>query len=162
MIVASLNLYNGVWTVEEDDSAEELGIGFTSEKPTTEFNSVFSFGWSLSIDGKEVDKKEYPLNGVSYTYTDQKILVDDQISVRPDDNCQIHVWVVHGGMRFDRDINWVVARPESPHPAWVWDSNHRLWVAPVPVPDMDHIYRWDDEINAWVVADIYYDTDEEQ
>ena len=41
-------------------------------------------------------------------------------------------------------------RPPKPFPSWIW--NGTFWDAPVPLPDNNNIYEWNEEIQAWVMT----------
>jgi hypothetical protein len=40
--------------------------------------------------------------------------------------------------------------PPKPYQSWVLDEQTCLWIAPVPVPGDDKLYRWDEDSAAWV------------
>jgi hypothetical protein len=40
--------------------------------------------------------------------------------------------------------------PPQPFPSWVLDEETCLWEAPVPYPNDDMLYYWDEEALAWV------------
>lgn len=39
----------------------------------------------------------------------------------------------------------------SPYPSWTLDSNKK-WVAPVPLPDADLAYVWNEETTSWIIG----------
>jgi len=47
-------------------------------------------------------------------------------------------------------IGWTVEedglRPLSPFPSWTWDDG---WHPPVPYPDDDQFYEWNEEAGSW-------------
>jgi hypothetical protein len=43
--------------------------------------------------------------------------------------------------------------PPSPYPSWLLNESTGLWEAPVPYPDGDNLYIWDEELQAWVEVD---------
>ena len=40
--------------------------------------------------------------------------------------------------------------PPKPYQSWVLDEQTCLWIAPVPVPGDDKLYRWDEDSNTWI------------
>jgi hypothetical protein len=38
----------------------------------------------------------------------------------------------------------------QPYPSWTLNDETFLWGPPVPMPDDDKIYRWDEDTTAWV------------
>lgn len=39
--------------------------------------------------------------------------------------------------------------PNSPSPSFIWDSNNKKWVAPIPYPEDESLYHWNEETQAW-------------
>ena len=42
--------------------------------------------------------------------------------------------------------------PPKPYPSWLLDEATCLWEAPVPMPEDDGLYRWDEATGEWVVT----------
>lgn len=42
-------------------------------------------------------------------------------------------------------------RPPKPFDSWIWDDNNKLWDAPIPLPDEENIYEWDEETQSWIM-----------
>lgn len=40
-------------------------------------------------------------------------------------------------------------RPHKPFPSWIWNGSY--WDSPVPLPDQDNIYEWDEANLQWVM-----------
>lgn len=40
--------------------------------------------------------------------------------------------------------------PPQPFPSWVLNSEAQ-WEAPIPEPDEDHLWQWDEDSNSWVL-----------
>lgn len=40
----------------------------------------------------------------------------------------------------------------KPYPSWILDDDTCRWEAPVPCPDDDKVYVWDEEKTNWVLA----------
>ena len=38
----------------------------------------------------------------------------------------------------------------KPHPSWILNETTCKWEAPIPRPDDDKVYEWDEENQAWV------------
>jgi len=43
-------------------------------------------------------------------------------------------------------------RPQKPYDSWIWNEDVKMWTAPVPVPDNDNIYDWNEETKSWVLT----------
>lgn len=55
------------------------------------------------------------------------------------------------GYSYDRDRDAFI--PPRPFASWVLDESTCLWIAPVPRPDDDKVYYWDENIEEWVLLD---------
>lgn len=40
----------------------------------------------------------------------------------------------------------------KPYPSWIGNEETMTWTAPVPYPDDNQIYRWDESTTSWIVA----------
>lgn len=43
-------------------------------------------------------------------------------------------------------------RQPQPYPSWVWNATEKWWEAPVPVPQDQQPYVWDEALVDWVLA----------
>lgn len=46
--------------------------------------------------------------------------------------------------------NGTVFFPRKPFNSWDWDTDKLEWVAPVPLPDQETPYLWDEDTLSWV------------
>lgn len=42
--------------------------------------------------------------------------------------------------------------PPKPYDSWILNTDTCTWIAPVPRPDDDAIYKWDEEQGAWILV----------
>ena len=150
MILAVLNISDGTWRVT-DDGYSSLAIGFTSESNPTAFDDL-KFGWSLTINGEEVDSASYPPENVSYLSTDQTYISHDNLPGKPDDDCSVAIYAVNGGTRYEHTYSWSIPKPDQPFKSWIWDDEISAWKAPVPMPTDEQMYAWDEDAGDWVVV----------
>jgi hypothetical protein len=40
--------------------------------------------------------------------------------------------------------------PAKPHASWIWDEDKNAWWPPIPVPDKDKLYAWNESSISWV------------
>jgi hypothetical protein len=40
--------------------------------------------------------------------------------------------------------------PPAPYPSWVIDPENARWTPPVPMPNLDFLWEWDEAEQAWV------------
>ena len=55
------------------------------------------------------------------------------------------------GYRYDDTLDAFI--PPQPFPSWLLDDETAQWVAPVPYPDDNLMYSWDEEAGAWVAIE---------
>lgn len=77
------------------------------------------------------------------------IVLDDPSAYDPGPGLRVHPragdeWI---GWSFV-DGRW---RPPRPFPSWSWVDG--AWAAPVPMPDDDAPHEWDEDAQAWIVAE---------
>ena len=53
------------------------------------------------------------------------------------------------GYTYDEDKDAFI--PPQPYPSWTLDEDTCLWEAPVPMPDDDNKYSWDEDSQNWIV-----------
>jgi hypothetical protein len=54
------------------------------------------------------------------------------------------------GSRFYPEADMFV--PPAPYPSWILDEENAKWVAPVPFPNLDHYWVWDENQLGWVAG----------
>jgi hypothetical protein len=54
------------------------------------------------------------------------------------------------GYEYRQDIDGFI--PPQPYPSWILNESTGLWETPVPYPDDDGMYAWDEDSQAWVEA----------
>jgi hypothetical protein len=54
------------------------------------------------------------------------------------------------GFTYDESLDAFIA--PKPFDSWALDTNTFNWVAPVPYPDDDGEYAWDEETGSWIEA----------
>ena len=42
--------------------------------------------------------------------------------------------------------------PPQPYPSWVFNEDLYSWVAPIPKPDDENFYDWDEENEKWKIV----------
>ena len=59
----------------------------------------------------------------------------------------------YAGIGFTYDEERDAFIPPKPFESWVLDEDTCLWVAPLPYPDDEGSYTWNEELFAWVLVD---------
>lgn len=57
------------------------------------------------------------------------------------------------GIGYTYDENRDAFIPPKPFESWVLDEDTCIWVAPVPLPDNDHIWDWDETTVSFVMRE---------
>ena len=60
----------------------------------------------------------------------------------------------YAGIGFTYDSEKDAFIPPQPYPSWVLDSFSCLWNAPVPCPQDNNIYMWNEETLSWQVTTV--------
>jgi len=59
----------------------------------------------------------------------------------------------YAGIGFTYDADRDAFIPPKPYESWLLDEETCLWKAPVPYPEDDVMYQWDEETIDWVATD---------
>jgi hypothetical protein len=51
------------------------------------------------------------------------------------------------GFRYDDDLDAFI--PPQPFPSWILNEETAQWEAPIPYPDGDLMYSWNEELGDW-------------
>lgn len=57
----------------------------------------------------------------------------------------------YAGIGYFYDANLDAFIPPKPHPSWVLNQDTCLWNAPVPYPDPNKAYIWDEQTISWIL-----------
>lgn len=55
------------------------------------------------------------------------------------------------GYFYDEELDGFI--PPKPYPSWVLNTETGLWEAPIPLPDLDNVYSWDEETGTWQLVE---------
>lgn len=55
------------------------------------------------------------------------------------------------GYKYDADRDAFI--PPKPFESWVLNEDSCLWEAPVPMPEDEQMYQWDEDTTSWVVVE---------
>ena len=60
----------------------------------------------------------------------------------------------YAGIGFTYDQNLDAFIPEKPYPSWLLNTNTCQWQAPVPYPNDQKPYIWDEATQSWVAQNV--------
>lgn len=150
---ATDNFQTGNWSLDIEDLAPnyaDLFISFTDQAPVVEFKNL-KFGFELKQGDNIKQYGVYPPAGVRYVRTDQEYLTVDRLNLQTEQTYTLFLWAENNGERFEKEFEFTTPRPKQPYPSWTWDGE--IWNPPVPRPDDDKLYEWDEEAQNWVEAE---------
>jgi hypothetical protein len=58
----------------------------------------------------------------------------------------------YAGIGYTYDASRDAFIPPKPYPSWLLDEATCLWEAPVPMPDGNKLYTWDEALGGWVTS----------
>ena len=107
------------------------------------------FGFTLMVNGEEAESKEWPPARVQYIKTDQDTLATYRLHWTPDSTVVLYVWLIDSmGVKHEDTLSFTAPKPASPYPSWEWADGQ--WNPPVPRPEDDKCYEWDEENVNWL------------
>lgn len=107
------------------------------------------FGFVLTVDGEQTDSNEWPPAGVKYGRTDQNTLASYRLHWTPDSTVVLYVWLIDStGVKHEDTLSFTAPKPPSPYPSWEWADGQ--WNPPVPRPEDEKCYQWDEENVNWL------------
>ena len=149
-IIATDHFETQNWEVSFEDLAPtyaDLFIGFTDDAPVVEFKDL-KFKYELKQDGNIKQYGVFPPPGVKYVRTDQPYIVVERLKLDMETEYELYLWAENGGQSFEHTATFTTPRPAQPYPSWTWDGEK--WNPPVPYPDDDKFYTWDEDTQSWV------------
>jgi hypothetical protein len=139
------------WTITIEDlqsNYADLFIGFTDESPVVEFKNL-QFKYELKHNNEIQQQGSYPPPNVKYLNSDQTYIVVERLNLTPETTYELYLWAENGGQSFEKTFEFITPRPPQPYPSWTW--NGETWESPVPYPEGEEFYAWDEENQEWVV-----------
>lgn len=153
-IQAKNNLADNTWSilfVDEDPSTMRIFFGFTDgENQIIRFNNL-SFGFDLIEDDEVVYSEEYPIPGFRYVETDQEFIEVSTIYTKPNKKYIIKFWSYENSEMSELEYELRTPIQKESYPSWEFDGE--VWRAPVPYPDDDKTYIWNEGDKRWDLYD---------
>jgi hypothetical protein len=140
------------WTITIEDlqsNYTDLFIGFTDESPVVEFKNL-QFKYELKHNNEIQQQGSYPPPNVKYLNSDQVYLVVERLNLTPETTYELYLWAENAGQSFEKTFEFTTPRPPQPYPSWTW--NGETWEAPVPYPEGEEFYVWEEENQEWILV----------
>lgn len=146
------NISDHTWSMTNDEvgyTSALIEIGFVSDDSSVVIFDNLSFGFDASSGEKSTTIVE-PSEGVIYVSTDQPVMVTYTLEdLVADEVWTMNMWTENAGTPFAESFTFTVPRPSSPYPSWVWDEAEHDWVPPIPYPNDEKVYMWNEETQSW-------------
>jgi hypothetical protein len=143
------------WQNKEQAETDEFFIGFTnSEKGYAEFENL-SYGIKLLKNNEIIAESYYPKeNSTVLLATDQEWLETFQPYISPGVEYSFQMWAENSGVKTEHVYNFIGPIPKKPYESFLWNEEVGNWYAPIPFPDLDNDYIWDEASISWVIAPV--------
>lgn len=154
-MIALFDVISRKFTIEHDVppgiSGGSISAKLNRHDQIIPLNNV-KFGYFIIRNGYESDRGEWPPENVFYDSTDQDIIETIELEWDAGDQVSVFVWLIDNTkQRHEASITFSVPLPpESPYPSWVWSDG--AWQPPIPYPDDDQFYNWDEDNQQWEVV----------
>lgn len=135
---------------EIDTPDKNLYFGFTDlEKSHVVFDNL-SFGLSIYQGDTLLLQDLFPKDGFSYDSTDQTFLVSLFLDViKLGLLYTLKVFVTNAGDTWEEDFDLILPRWPKPFESWIWNESNDCWMSPIPYPDNDKNYKWNEQEQRW-------------
>ena len=128
----------------------DLHIGFTDEAPIISFKKL-TFGFELKQGENIKQYGVYPPAGVKYVQTNQTYLTTVRLKTLPTETYELFLWAENDNTRIEKTFTLEIPKPPKPFESWIWNNELLHWNAPIPYPQDDKEYEWNEENQNWVV-----------
>jgi len=150
-IIAKDHLKTQNWEVTFDNLAPtfaDLYIGFTDEAPVIEFRDL-KFKYELKQNGNIKQYGVFPPPNTRYVRTDQEFLVTERLKLEMETDYELYLWAENNKESFETTVTFTTPRPKQPYDSWTWNAEDQVWEPPVPRPNDDKYYEWNEETQSW-------------
>tara|TARA_A100001011_G_scaffold325810_1_gene349020 strand:- start:325 stop:714 length:390 start_codon:yes stop_codon:yes gene_type:complete len=65
----------------------------------------------------------------------------------------------YAGIGYTYDLVRDAFYEPKPYPSWILNETSCLWEAPIPIPDNEKFYQWDESKKEWVETDLTADSE---
>lgn len=142
------------WIYKEDEKFDfpiiQIDFGFTENNQLPVYFNNLSFGYKITSNDLTVSEGSMPPEGISYVSTDQEIVHSFEIGgIKPEIEYYITVWAKNDEEMWEKIVLFVMPIPPKPHNSWNWNKEESMWQPPIPYPDDDNVYVWNEENTSW-------------
>ena len=150
-IIATDNFKTQNWILDTSGIGlhyNDLFIGFTDEAPIVEFKNL-NFGYELRQNENIKSYGVYPPANTKYVRSDQEYLVSVRIETQPNETYELFLWAENDSIKIEKTFELNIPKPQQNFESWTWNDINKIWEAPVPYPEDNKIYTWNEETQNW-------------
>lgn len=150
-IIAKDHLKTKNWEITFDELASnyaDLCIGFTEEAPVIEFRDL-QFKYELRQKDNIKQYGVFPPPNTRYVRTDQEFLVVERLKLETETDYNLYLWAKNNKESFETTVAFTTPRPPQPFDSWTWNKDAGVWEPPVPKPDDNKYYEWNEDTQSW-------------
>lgn len=152
-MIITTDIASKTWSIDEEElgySFIEIKFGFRDNNSLPVIFNNLSFGYQLNLDSEKISEDSRPLPGISYVSTDQNFIELFTVSeLLIGKEYSLNVWAENNGERWENTFIFFNPTFPKPYESWNWDEDQNMWVSPVPYPNDDDIYIWNEETTSW-------------
>jgi hypothetical protein len=121
--------------IDSNDIVTQVFVGKDEDEGGTNWETYYSQG----IDGYVLRTSYNTRGGIHYDPTTGKPSDDQSKAYRKN----------YAGIGYSYDVTRNAFIPPKPYNSWNLNEDSCLWEAPIPMPEDDKSYFWDEENQAW-------------
>jgi hypothetical protein len=139
---------------DEDSFSVSIYVGFRNNGLLPVIFNDMTFGYSLKKNNQIISTNENPPDGIVYISSDQDYISSYTVSdLIPDEEYTIEVWSKNSGEIWEESFNFTLPRPTSPYNSWIYDEENYTWNPPIPQPNDENVYTWNEEDQQWDIVE---------
>jgi len=117
--------------------------------PEVFFDNLF-FEYSVYFEDILLGSEKYPQNNIVYISNGQEYLELSRVfGFRPNRSYKIDILVKHSEQSFSDSIIFEVPKLNQPYDSWIWNDDLVKWESPIPYPEDENFYTWNEEDQNW-------------
>jgi hypothetical protein len=147
MIEATYDLTGKTWTVAGEGT--DFAVSFTDGDAEAMHPDRLRFGWTVTVNGEQTAGQSHPAPNIKFVEVKTTARFYGRAEAFPDDEVTVTFFAATGDDdQVEEQHTFVAPKPAQPYPSWVWEDGY--WQPPVPYPDDDAPYVWDEETQDWI------------
>jgi hypothetical protein len=128
----------------------DLKFLFVSEGEKEVIFDNLNFEYTAFYEDIVLNSETYPPKNIQYVSSGQEYLELSRVpGIRPNKEYRIDVLVNHSNESFSDSIIFKVPKLNQPYESWIWNDELIEWESPIPYPEDENFYTWNEEDQAW-------------